>query len=437
MNITIVQTFTDGFTTYQSGQELSVPSEVAQRWIADGTAQADTDGQQSWLSSTEVAATRSLVSGDWKDITNPTALRAWRRRRALATPSGAFSRPAVVAFVGDSIVYGVQSNGSATETSGPNADGTYLGDVSWPEMAARIANARMGAVTPTVWHPQDARLTASNTTSVSSVGLAGSSRQVTSTGPGSIVTPTVAQRRFEVGYYETTTANSDTASGGFSIAVDGGAATNIPTAGASRVGKIATSAVLAAGSHYLTVTGITSAPAYITHLMGYTDGGIAVTRVGRGGWTLGDMLGLQANNSVSASGQGRLLSGFAQSAWHDMLLIECVHNDPTQYDLVQYSAYIDAVIAACPATMPIGLIAPPYPPTGQESAVYGVRTDYWDVMKSKAVEGSNVWHARAGSAFGAYADAYAAGLYAGASTVHPSTAGYGLLGQWLADLLTC
>ena len=63
MNITIVQTFTDGFTTYQSGQELSVPSEVAQRWIADGTAQADTDGQQSWLSSTEVAATRALVSG--------------------------------------------------------------------------------------------------------------------------------------------------------------------------------------------------------------------------------------------------------------------------------------------------------------------------------------------------------------------------------------
>lgn len=64
MNITIVQTFTDGFTTYQSGQELSVPSEVAQRWIADGKAQADTDGQQSWLSSTEVAATRSLVSAD-------------------------------------------------------------------------------------------------------------------------------------------------------------------------------------------------------------------------------------------------------------------------------------------------------------------------------------------------------------------------------------
>lgn len=65
MNITIVQTFTDGFTTYQSGQELSVPSEVAQRWIADGKAQADTDGQQSWLSSTEVAATRALVSGAW------------------------------------------------------------------------------------------------------------------------------------------------------------------------------------------------------------------------------------------------------------------------------------------------------------------------------------------------------------------------------------
>lgn len=64
MNITIVQTFTDGFTTYQSGQELSVPSEVAQRWIADGKAQADTDGQQSWLSSTEVAATRALVSRD-------------------------------------------------------------------------------------------------------------------------------------------------------------------------------------------------------------------------------------------------------------------------------------------------------------------------------------------------------------------------------------
>ena len=71
MNITIVQTFTDGFTTYQSGQELSVPSEVAQRWIADGKAQADTDGQQSWLSSTEVAATRALVSGDGNVLVHP------------------------------------------------------------------------------------------------------------------------------------------------------------------------------------------------------------------------------------------------------------------------------------------------------------------------------------------------------------------------------
>ena len=78
MNITIVQTFTDGFTTYQSGQELSVPSEVAQRWIADGKAQADTDGQQSWLSSTEVAATRALVSG------------AWIRRRGVIAPRSVF-----------------------------------------------------------------------------------------------------------------------------------------------------------------------------------------------------------------------------------------------------------------------------------------------------------------------------------------------------------
>ncbi len=83
MNITIVQTFTDGFTTYQSGQELSVPSEVAQRWIADGTAQADTDGQQSWLSSTEVAATRALVSED-----GPTAGHARQRDAPHAIPGG-------------------------------------------------------------------------------------------------------------------------------------------------------------------------------------------------------------------------------------------------------------------------------------------------------------------------------------------------------------
>ncbi len=87
MNITIVQTFTDGFTTYQSGQELSVPSEVAQRWIADGKAQADTDGQQSWLSSTEVAATRALVSGDRTPVASSRDITAADNGKFL-TPTG-------------------------------------------------------------------------------------------------------------------------------------------------------------------------------------------------------------------------------------------------------------------------------------------------------------------------------------------------------------
>lgn len=87
MNITIVQTFTDGFTTYQSGQELSVPSEVAQRWIADGKAQADTDGQQSWLSSTEVAATRALVSGDRTPVASSRDITADDNGKFL-TPTG-------------------------------------------------------------------------------------------------------------------------------------------------------------------------------------------------------------------------------------------------------------------------------------------------------------------------------------------------------------
>lgn len=90
MNITIVQTFTDGFTTYQSGQELSVPSEVAQRWIADGKAQADTDGQQSWLSSTEVAATRALVSGDRTADATSRGITASDNGKTLA-PTGALT----------------------------------------------------------------------------------------------------------------------------------------------------------------------------------------------------------------------------------------------------------------------------------------------------------------------------------------------------------
>lgn len=434
MNITIVQTFTDGFTTYQSGQELSVPSEVAQRWIADGKAQADTDGQQSWLSSTEVAATRALVSAAGISIDNGEALRLWRRKRARAAAVGA-GRPAVVAMVGDSIVFGIQGNASTTETTLPATDGTYPGDTDWCKFAERIANARLGKVCPDSWAANDARVTAVGGAAVSSVGLNGRSRSITNTGQ-TLTFPNSTCKRFEIGYFETTSASSDTATGNFTYNVDASGAVAVNTASAFRTGKIATTPALSAGSHSLVLAGANAAPVYITHAIGYTDGGIAVLRFGRTGWTLGDSLGLQANNSSSVAGQGRLLAGYAQAGWHDMLLIEFAHNDPTQYDTATYSAYLDSIIAACPTTMPIGLIAPPYPPAGQESSTFGVRTDYWDVMRSKAVAGSNVFHARSAEVFGTAAEGLADSLYSGAGSVHPSSAGYGALGQWLADILT-
>jgi len=380
-------------------------------------------------------AVASLVSAAGISIDNGEALRLWRRKRARAAAVGA-GRPAVVAMVGDSIVFGIQGNGSSTETTLPAADGTYPGDTDWCKFAERIVNARLGKVCPDSWPANDARVTAAGgAASVSSVGLNGRSRSITNTGQ-SLTFPASVCKRFEIGYFETTSASGDTATGNFTYNVDASGTVAVNTASAFRTGKIATTPALSAGSHSLVLAGANAAPVYITHAIGYTDGGIAVLRFGRTGWTLGDSLGLQANNSSSVAGQGRLLAGYAQAGWHDMLLIEFAHNDPTQYDTATYSAYLDSIIAACPTTMPIGLIAPPYPPAGQESSTFGVRTDYWDVMRSKAVAGSNVFHARSAEVFGTAAEGLADSLYSGAGSVHPSSAGYGALGQWLADILT-
>lgn len=365
-------------------------------------------------------------------VYNPGALRAWRRKRARASAAGA-GRPAVVAVVGDSMVFGIQANGAATEIATANADGTYVGDTNWCTFAAQIINARLGKVAPVAWDAMDARLTAVSANNVSSVGLNGRSKSLTSTTPSTLTFPATTCKRFEIGYFETTTALGDTATGGFSHDVDAAGAVAVATAGAVRAGKIATTAALASGSHTLVLTGTTAAPTYITHAIAYTDGGVALLRLGRGGWRLSDALGIGSNNALAQTAQDRLLSAYAAAGQFDMIMITYAHNDAMAYTPAQFGDYLDMIIGAAPSTLTIGLIAPPHPTTANIAGTYGTRTDYWDVMRDKAAANANVFHARMSSVFGTYDEAYADGLYS--SGVHPSSSGYGLGGQFLADLL--
>lgn len=111
MNIRILSTFHEGSTTYHGGAELTVPREVAARWIADGRAVADTDGvQQSGLTPAEVAATRSLVSGAVNHLNalrNPNVLYEGDSITARSESSlGAGGFPAVVTTIASGLPTG-------------------------------------------------------------------------------------------------------------------------------------------------------------------------------------------------------------------------------------------------------------------------------------------------------------------------------------------
>jgi hypothetical protein len=242
-------------------------------------------------------AVQALVSAAGISIDNGEALRLWRRKRARAAAVGA-GRPAVVAMVGDSIVFGIQSNGSSTETTLPAADGTYPGDTDWCKFAERIVNARLGKVCPDSWPANDARVTAVRWRSVGVQRWVEWALTKHHKYRAVVDLPASVCKRFEIGYFETTSASGDTATGNFTYNVDASGTVAVNTASAFRTGKIATTPALSAASHSLVLAGANASPVYISHAIGYTDGGVAVLRFGRGGWTLGDSLGLQANNSV-------------------------------------------------------------------------------------------------------------------------------------------
>lgn len=363
-------------------------------------------------------------------VTNADALRKyWRPKRGKGQVKG--GRPAVVLVAADSLGYGITSNGGANDT--------VVADWSWPQRMSAILNARLGTTEPQIFAGSDARLTlAGGAATTASVGLLG--RAVAVQGAGhTVTTPSMTFTSLEVWYYESNGTSSDVDTGVFSVNIDAAGATSMTDASAFRTYKVYAPADVSAGSHSAVISRVSGAN-YIAGIMGYTKAnagsGIAVGRFTLPGSALSDHLGLAGvNAALTAPGQARLLAAYGAMGSPDLVIIGSAHNDATYYDTATYSAYLDTIIAQIGSTIPVLLLAPPFPPAAQDTTSFGARIDYWEVMRAKALLYPNVAHARIGDMLISRALGDANSMYNDGTTVHMSPQGYASVAQFLASIL--
>lgn len=392
------------------------------------------------LTASQVASLQAVVSEDGNTLSvatvgrarvwNPSALEMIRKKIAKGTVYT--GRPAVVSVIGGSIVYGITTDGAATDSA--------VGDLAWPTRLSAILNGRLGvSVPPVIMNARDSRITNSGGSYIATLGVMGMARLMTQTGPASQTYSGLSFTTLEVDNFESNGTDGDSTTGTFSIAIDGGSATTVLNGGQARFHRQTVMADVSAGSHNVVLTGTSSGNAYPCAVMGYTKqyagSGVAVGRFGRGGWTSADAIGQGAANSTTAPGQARLKRAIAKQLAPDVIVMTWGYNDSTQYTKAQFAGYLDQILDEIAGTVPVLLLAPPHGADDDLMGVDDLRSAYWDVLAAAAAARPTVCHARMADGLGTWAEAYADGFMVN-SSVHCYPLGYARVAQFVADLLT-
>lgn len=375
-----------------------------------------------------------LPSDEFSGVTNVAALRPWYDAYADAGNSRA-----LIHVAGDSLAYGLWSDGAATFTdagSAPNSLSTQL---------ARLMNARLGTPTTFSLVGVDGRNSFAGGSPQLNVGLAGLCRSL-STNAETITFNLPACTAFDIIYYESDgssiNGNASPNTGNGDYQVDGGAIVPITDAASINQYKVVNVTSLANTTHTVIVRGGTGGVFYPCQILAHSGAGVVVTRNGRAGYTLSDVLGRTTNNNQSLAGRDRLLLAFAQGSPNLVILLTGHNECNLQSGTANGPQTVDGAAAVvkevadllAPLGIPLLLISEPDPFVNDSTFPFKFR-DYWAGWRSLAKPGSNVAHLSIADYWGNFATSKASGYQSDASSVHPLRKGYGSIASLLAQAL--
>lgn len=365
---------------------------------------------------------RKAGVGGWH-VTNPSGLARWR-----AALANAASVPPSLWFVGDSTTWGVGTDGTGNVTTEDTAR-LYSYPAKFQTLIANRLGAAEAGFIASIGAASDSLVAVANTSTITSLGLAGFARAISSTGPGTITFTLPACTSFEVITWESDGSASNPLTGNYTYNVDAAGAISVPYASNAAAYRATLVTGLANTAHTVVLTGTTGASVYVMGIRYKTATGAMIGRFGRPGWTSNDLLGKGVLNSVSAAGQVRLLKSFGMAS-PALVVLSIGHNDCanqlTQSTTVaNYKTNLQNI--ADEVTADGGcmlLLSQPLPPYA-EPATGSLYSDYWQAADEVALAKTHVAHVNINdlSEWRGATNPIASGLQ-NSGSVHPTIAGY-------------
>ncbi|MFD1107100.1 hypothetical protein [Sphingobium olei] len=393
-------------------------------------------------------------------LTSPAGLRRFR-----AALGDALHAPVHIACWGDSITEGVGTENSTSIVSNSVADMQ-----GWPGQLRSLLAARQGlpgggAMTP-FFSGSDSRVTRSGTpTSDSVIGPMKWGARIKSSDMVEFTTP--ACTAIDILYWAGGTTDGSVI-GGFTYQIDGGTVTTGLAGGANATPgyRVLSLTNLANSVHVVRLVG--GHATNVQHVSGirYHNGqGVVVSRWGRAGWTVPDMLGIgesSRNNAAtgSAHSRSRLLSAIGGFGEH-LTIVALGQNDATLQNVAMgggsggeaigtlyptvetYEAQLRSVVAGVVAAGGCCLLLnTALPPSGGVTVPAGGQPyyAYHEAARRIAADTDHVAHLSLADRWGRAGDASMAenvslGLLSASTSVHPSRRGYGDIAGALVQTL--
>lgn len=365
-------------------------------------------------------------------VTNPSGLSRWVAARN--------SRAAVITCLGDSITWGVGSDGNSGETFPYNlAQQAVYRTNSWPAHLRTKLSGAFGftpaqnfiGFQPGWGFPFTISGASASATTGPFGQFATSSRGGYAVPNGASITLDAATMgswtTIDVYYWGTGSGVSSPCAP--SVTIDSVPQT-IPLGVQAGVLNVMTFTV-SSGQHAVVLTG--TQPTLTSYIWAVNvrngDSGIVVNRLAAPGATANDLAGASA-----AAIRDRVLRSSIMPGITDVLILSLGTNDQAaQVPIVDYKAdlqeVIDMQVAGGGCVLLLGEPA--------AAAPVGVltETDYRDAMQDLAELNQHVAYCDIRQAFGTHAEGFARGFYASESTVHPSNAGAEYMALAVAQVL--
>lgn len=367
-------------------------------------------------------------------VTNIAALDAWFAAYADAANSTAF-----INWIGDSLVFGVNSESDASVIANsirdPLSAPGQLGEIFAREFGVGYA----GSMTP-FFTGTDSRVSPNALTVSSTTGPLGMVGRGTSTSGSYVQFATPNCTSVDILFYnDDNTPNT----GSFEYTVDGGTAVAVPLSSPFNANKTISITGLANTTHTIRLTSTHATNQNYWQGIRFHHGkGVCVARYSRPGWTSNDALGKGALNAgADANGQTRLALGIHAGS-PSLTVITLGHNDwgkqSTEISTpAVYKSNLQMMINQAPGS--VLLVSSPLPPTESTPDGGAPITDYWDMCTELAAENVNVAHLRLGDIFtpgGNVLRSVTLGYNAVSTSIHQSRKGYGSWARVVHEVLT-